>query len=53
MNSSSYVPDIDSIRYSTIWLAKALPDDGQVISLEVSEEYASVRIKMFRITPTH
>lgn len=28
--------------YSTIWLARALPDDGSLISLEISEEHAIV-----------
>jgi hypothetical protein len=29
-------------RYSTIWLARALPDDGQLITCEISEEFAKV-----------
>ena len=28
--------------YSTIWLARALPDDGRVVTLELKEEYARV-----------
>jgi predicted O-methyltransferase YrrM len=28
--------------YSTIWLARALPDDGRLISLELRDEYAQV-----------
>ena len=28
--------------YSTIWLAKALPDDGKLVSLEIDSEYAKV-----------
>jgi predicted O-methyltransferase YrrM len=28
--------------YSAIWMARALPDDGRLISLEISEEHASV-----------
>ncbi|MFZ1366036.1 O-methyltransferase [Sphingorhabdus sp.] len=28
--------------YSTIWLAKALPDDGKLVSLEIDSEYAEV-----------
>src|SRR5579859_3924817 len=28
--------------YSSIWLARALPEDGRLISLEVSEKHASV-----------
>jgi predicted O-methyltransferase YrrM len=28
--------------YSTIWLARALPDGGRLISLEASEDYAAV-----------
>ena len=31
--------------YSTIWLARALPDDGMVISLELDENYAAVARK--------
>ena len=30
------------VRYSSIWLAKALPEDGQLISLEVSADNAKV-----------
>lgn len=28
--------------YSAIWMARALPDDGRLISLEISEQHASV-----------
>ncbi|WP_128290333.1 O-methyltransferase [Afifella aestuarii] len=28
--------------YSTIWLARALPDDGRLVSLEAAEEHAGV-----------
>ncbi|MDQ0325281.1 putative O-methyltransferase YrrM [Rhodopseudomonas julia] len=28
--------------YSTIWLARALPDDGRLVSLEAAEEHAAV-----------
>jgi predicted O-methyltransferase YrrM len=28
--------------YSAIWMARALPDDGRLISLEISEEHAAV-----------
>lgn len=28
--------------YSTIWLARALPDDGQLVSLEIDPDYARV-----------
>ena len=28
--------------YSTIWLARALPDDGRVVSLELNERHAAV-----------
>jgi predicted O-methyltransferase YrrM len=28
--------------YSTIWLARALPDDGRLISLEVERRHAEV-----------
>jgi len=31
--------------YSTIWLAKAIPDDGVVISLEYDELFADVSRK--------
>lgn len=33
--------------YSSIWMARALPDDGKVITLEVSEEHASEAISNF------
>lgn len=40
--------------YSTIWLAKALPGDGQVITLEVSEEHARVSIlRVYFLSLTH
>jgi predicted O-methyltransferase YrrM len=29
-------------RYSTIWLAKALPDDGEIVTCEISEDFAKV-----------
>ncbi len=28
--------------YSTIWLARALPEDGRLVTLEINEEYAQV-----------
>lgn len=28
--------------YSTIWLARALPNDGRIVSLEIEDEYARV-----------
>src|ERR1700688_1916172 len=28
--------------YSAIWMARALPDDGRLISLEINEQHASV-----------
>ena len=28
--------------YSTIWLARALPDDGRLVSLEINPDYAKV-----------
>lgn len=31
-------------RFSAIWFAKALPADGKLITLEVSEKHASVRV---------
>jgi predicted O-methyltransferase YrrM len=31
--------------YSTIWLGRALPDDGQLISLELRPDYAAVATK--------
>lgn len=31
-------------RYSTIWLARALPDGGKLITLEISEKHAQVYI---------
>jgi predicted O-methyltransferase YrrM len=33
--------------YSTIWLARALPPDGQLITLEVSRQYAEVATANF------
>jgi predicted O-methyltransferase YrrM len=30
-------------RYSTIWLAKALPEDGELITMEVDPHTAKVR----------
>jgi hypothetical protein len=30
-------------RYSTIWLARALPDDGEVITIELLEHHAKVK----------
>lgn len=29
-------------RYSTIWLARALPEDGELITCEISEDFAKV-----------
>ena len=29
--------------YSTIWLARALPDDGKVVTAELSQKHADVR----------
>jgi hypothetical protein len=31
-------------RYSTIWLAQALPEDGKLITFELSEKHAKVTI---------
>jgi len=31
------------VRYSTIWLARALPSDGKIITLELSPHHAKVR----------
>ncbi len=31
-----------SHRYSTIWLAKALPADGELLTCEISEDFAKV-----------
>ena len=33
------------VGYSTIWLAKSLPDDGMVISLEYDKSYADMAYK--------
>jgi len=33
------------VGYSTIWLAKAIPNDGMVISLEYNEAYADLAHK--------
>ena len=32
-------------RYSTLWLAKALPSDGQIITCEYDEKYAKVALE--------
>jgi|SRR4030095_5835562 len=34
--------------YSTIWMARALPDDGKVITLEISSEHAAEASKNFK-----
>lgn len=39
---SAYITE--ECRYSTIWLAKAIPEDGEIITLEVSEKHAEVRL---------
>ena len=43
------------IRYSTIWLARALPTDGKLTTLELSPHYAKVCNKLhnnkFSMTP--
>ena len=31
-------------RYSSIWLARALPYDGTLVTLEISEKHAQVRV---------
>ncbi len=33
-----------SDRYSTIWLARALPDDGLLVSAELHQKHADVRV---------
>lgn len=33
--------------YSTIWMARALPDDGKMVTLEISEKHAEVARKNF------
>ena len=33
--------------YSTIWMARALPEDGKVVTLEISEKHAEVAKKNF------
>ena len=37
------------IRYSTIWLARALPTDGKLTTLELSPHYAKVCKKLHNI----
>jgi caffeoyl-CoA O-methyltransferase len=34
--------------YSTIWMAKALPEDGKLISLEIDSHHAEVARKKYR-----
>jgi len=34
--------------YSTIWMAKALPDDGKIVTLEVNEKHAAVAMENFQ-----
>jgi len=33
---------ISFFRYSTIWFARALPDDGEITTLELLEHHAKV-----------
>lgn len=30
-------------RYSTIWLARALPEDGRIVTAELEKKHADVR----------
>lgn len=34
--------------YSTIWLARALPDDGELITLELNSQHAEIALSNFR-----
>jgi len=46
MNSASRILEIGTLGgFSTIWLARALPADGRLISLELSEHHAQVAAK--------
>lgn len=33
-------------RYSSIWLGRALPDDGTLVTLEIDEKHAQVCIDL-------
>ncbi len=39
--------------YSTIWLARAIPDDGEVITIEADPGYAEVARKNFEFAELH
>ncbi|MCA0971956.1 O-methyltransferase [Halobacillus litoralis] len=39
--------------YSTIWLSRALPEDGQLVSLEYSEKHAEVARRNLKNTGLH
>jgi caffeoyl-CoA O-methyltransferase len=46
MNGARRILEIGTLgAYSTIWLARALPPDGKLISLELSEKHAAVARK--------
>ena len=36
-----------SHRYSTIWIARGIPADGKIITLELEQKHADVRIRPF------
>jgi predicted O-methyltransferase YrrM len=43
MAGAKHILEIGTLGgYSTIWLARALPDDGQLVSLEIDPEHAKV-----------
>ena len=33
--------------YSTIWLARALPEDGKLVTLEIEKRHADVALKEY------
>lgn len=37
------------VGYSTLWLARALPDNGRVVTIEVDPEYAALAQKNFEL----
>lgn len=40
--SQNMMPKLLPLRYSTIWLARALPEDGEVVTLEIDPQFAEV-----------
>lgn len=43
MSGAKHILEVGTLGgYSTIWLARALPDDGRLVSLEINPDYAKV-----------